>query len=103
MQKPTYFINHGISKDEILNRMEKTVLAAFFIKEGPNRQKLTIYQDQVLKYFSQELNGRIWYILGLDLYEFVIFELYARSHWCYQYALQIALVTVAYYQKADFD
>lgn len=78
-------------------------MAAFFIKEGPNRQTLTIYQDQVLKYFSQELKGRIWYIFGVNLYEFVIFALYARFPWCCQYVLQIALVTIAYYQKADFD
>ena len=52
-QKSTYFTNHGISKDEILNRItEETVLAAFLVKDGPNRQKLTTYQDQVLKRFS---------------------------------------------------
>lgn len=52
MDKPTYFIN-GIGKGEILNRiMEKIVLNELFIKDGCNRQKLTIYEDQVLQYFS---------------------------------------------------
>ena len=37
----------------MLNRiMEKIVLDQLSIKDGCNRQKLTIYQDQFLKYFS---------------------------------------------------
>lgn len=37
------------------------------------------------------------------MFEFVIFELYALLPWFCQYALQIALVTVAYSQKTEFD